>query len=100
MRRMSYEPFDFAALRERIGSRSTATRSWRRSGTEIVAAAYGGVRLHPVLLARAAWSRVPDAGASALDAELVPCDDLGPPGDVDFTDEVPERLKPWSSRDP
>jgi len=48
-----------------------------------VAASYGGVRLHPVLLARRAWGAVPDEGARALPARLVPCDDLRPPGDVD-----------------
>jgi nicotine blue oxidoreductase len=73
---------------------------WRESGAEVVAATYGGVRLHPVLLARPAWSRIPDAGARDLDAVLVPCDDLQPPGDVDFADELPEGLKPWSSPDP
>jgi len=74
--------------------------AWRAGDGPIVAATYGGIRLHPVLLDREAWGLVPDEGAKDLDAVLVPCDDLGPPGDVDFTDEVPERLKPWSSRDP
>ena len=58
--------------------------SWRQGGGEVVAAAYGGVRLHPVLLARTAWPLVPDAGARALAARLVACDDLTPPGDVDL----------------
>jgi hypothetical protein len=53
-----------------------------------VAATYGGVRLHPLLLARAAWGEIPDAGLRALPAEPVPCDDLSPPGDVDFADDV------------
>jgi CTP:molybdopterin cytidylyltransferase MocA len=57
--------------------------NWRAHGGEVVAATYGGVRLHPVLLAREAWSRVPDAGAKSLPARLVPCDDLVPPGDID-----------------
>ena len=57
--------------------------SWHEDGGDVVAAAYGGVRLHPVLLARAAWSLVPDDGARALPARLVACDDLTPPGDVD-----------------
>jgi CTP:molybdopterin cytidylyltransferase MocA len=75
---------------------------WRAAPSDVVAATYGGVRLHPVLIARPAWPRVPDEGAKGLDAVLVPCDDLGPPGDVDFADEVPERLrkpKSWSSPD-
>ena len=57
---------------------------WRHSGGDVVAATYGGVRLHPVLLARAAWGDVPDEGARPLPARLVPCDDLTPPGDVDL----------------
>ena len=49
-----------------------------------MAATYDCVRLHPVLLARAAWPLVPDEGARGLEARLVPCDDLTPPGDVDL----------------
>jgi len=60
--------------------------AWREGEAERVAATYGGVRLHPLLLARSAWEAVPDAGLRALPAELVPCDDLSPPGDVDFAD--------------
>ncbi|MEN3342126.1 MAG: hypothetical protein V7644_1530 [Actinomycetota bacterium] len=57
--------------------------SWRAEGGAAVAATYGGVRLHPLLLARAAWPLVPDEGARSLAARGVPCDDLTPPGDVD-----------------
>jgi CTP:molybdopterin cytidylyltransferase MocA len=57
--------------------------SWRAEGGPVVAASYGGVRLHPVLIAREAWPAVPDEGARALAARLVACDDLTPPGDVD-----------------
>jgi CTP:molybdopterin cytidylyltransferase MocA len=57
--------------------------SWRGEDGDVVAASYGGRRLHPVLLARSAWHTVPDEGARALPARLVPCDDLRPPGDVD-----------------
>lgn len=57
--------------------------SWRMEGGDVVAASYGGVRLHPVVLARAAWPLVPDEGARSLPARLVACDDLTPPGDVD-----------------
>ncbi len=57
---------------------------WRAHGGDVVAATYGGVRLHPVLLARTAWDHIPDNGAKSLPAQLVPCDDLTPPGDVDF----------------
>jgi CTP:molybdopterin cytidylyltransferase MocA len=74
--------------------------TWRAGEGLVVAATYGGIRLHPVLLDRAAWGLIPDEGAKGLDAVLVPCDDLGPPGDVDVADDLPERLKPWSTRDP
>ena len=67
---------------------------WRESDAEVVAATYEGGRGHPVLLARATWDRVPDDGARSLPALLVPCDDLGSPGDVDFADDLPERFKP------
>jgi CTP:molybdopterin cytidylyltransferase MocA len=67
---------------------------WRESGAEIVAATYGGDRGHPVLLARPVWERVPDKGARTLPALLVPCDDLGSPGDVDSAEDLPERFKP------
>jgi len=62
--------------------------AWRESGAERVAATYGDVRLHPLLLARTVWSTVPDEGLRELPAQLVPCDDLEPPGDVDFADEL------------
>jgi CTP:molybdopterin cytidylyltransferase MocA len=57
--------------------------SWRELGGDAVAASYGGVRLHPVLLARRVWAQIPDEGARGIDARLVDCDDLRPPGDVD-----------------
>jgi nicotine blue oxidoreductase len=63
---------------------------WGAGAGPVVAATYGGVRLHPLLLAREAWADVPDAGLRDLAAELVPCDDLNPPGDVD----VPADLRP------
>ena len=52
-------------------------------GEDAIAASYDGVRLHPVLLARSAWARVPDEGARGIEARLVECGDLTPPGDVD-----------------
>jgi nicotine blue oxidoreductase len=73
---------------------------WRDERAPVVAATYHGTRLHPVLLDRTAWKQVPDEGARSLDAVLVSCDDLSPPGDVDFADELPNDLKPWSSPDP
>jgi CTP:molybdopterin cytidylyltransferase MocA len=71
---------------------------WRDKPANVVAATYAGVRLHPVLVARPAWQEIQDEGAKGLDAVLVPCDDLEPPGDVDSRDQIPESLKPWSSQ--
>lgn len=68
--------------------------AWRAHGDDVLAAGYGGERGHPVLLARAAWDSVPDEGARALAPMLVPCDDLGAPGDVDYPEDLPERLRP------
>jgi nicotine blue oxidoreductase len=62
---------------------------WHESGAEVVAATYDGNRGHPVMLARAVWDRIPDEGARSLPALLVPCDDLGSPGDVDFPEDLP-----------
>jgi nicotine blue oxidoreductase len=61
--------------------------AWRRTGAARIGATYGGVRLHPLLLARSTWDDVPDEGLRALPAELVSCDDLDAPGDVDFADD-------------
>jgi CTP:molybdopterin cytidylyltransferase MocA len=61
--------------------------AWRKSGVDVVAASYSGDRGHPVVIARSAWSSIPDEGARALTPLLVPCDDLGSPGDRDFADE-------------
>jgi len=66
--------------------------AWRAGGAPVLAASYGGERSHPVLLARSVWSRLPDAGARALEAELVACDDLGAPGDVDRLEDLPARF--------
>jgi CTP:molybdopterin cytidylyltransferase MocA len=57
--------------------------AWRSGAGAIVAASYGGERGHPVLLTRSRWGDVPDEGARAFTPALVPCDDLGAPGDVD-----------------
>ncbi len=55
---------------------------WRQSG-EIVAASYAGGRGHPLVIGRAGWGDVPDEGLQGRPVRLVPCDDLGAPGDVD-----------------
>ncbi|HZB85781.1 MAG TPA: NTP transferase domain-containing protein [Gaiellaceae bacterium] len=63
--------------------------AWRESpGAELVAASYGGERGHPLLLARGLWEAVPDEGLRALAPLLVPCDDLGYPGDVDRVEDL------------
>jgi CTP:molybdopterin cytidylyltransferase MocA len=67
--------------------------AWRAGAGDVVAASYGGNRGHPVVLGRAMWDEIPDEGARALEPVLVACDDLGSPGDVDFADEVPGRLR-------
>jgi CTP:molybdopterin cytidylyltransferase MocA len=66
---------------------------WRESGGEVVAATYGGDRGHPVVLSRGVWDRIPDEGARSLPALLVPCDDLGAPGDVDVPEDLPEEFR-------
>jgi CTP:molybdopterin cytidylyltransferase MocA len=64
--------------------------AWRAGAGERIAATYGGVRLHPLVLSRNVWDAIPDAGLRALPAELVACDDLSPPGDIDFADQLEE----------
>lgn len=68
--------------------------AWLAGPSPLVAASYDGVRGHPLLLARTAWNDIPDEGLRARAPLLVPCDDLGSPGDVDHLAELPERLRP------
>lgn len=56
--------------------------TWRDEGG-VVAASYAGARGHPLVLGRADFADVPDEGLHARTVRLVPCDDLGFPGDVD-----------------
>jgi CTP:molybdopterin cytidylyltransferase MocA len=63
--------------------------AWRGGAGEVVAASYGGNRGHPLVLDRRRWDGVPDEGARALTPVLVPCDDLGAPGDVDTPADLP-----------
>jgi nicotine blue oxidoreductase len=63
-------------------------RSWRENGGDVVAASYGGMRGHPLLVARSQWGDVPDEGLRVVEPRLVPCDDLGDPGDVDTPDDL------------
>jgi CTP:molybdopterin cytidylyltransferase MocA len=62
--------------------------AWRDGAGEVIAASYGGDRGHPLVLGRAAWGSVPDEGMRALPVTLVPCDDLGHPGDVDTPEDL------------
>jgi CTP:molybdopterin cytidylyltransferase MocA len=62
--------------------------AWRAGAGELVAAAYDGERGHPLVVGRALWDSVPDEGLRAHEPLLVPCDDLGPPGDVDTVEEL------------
>jgi CTP:molybdopterin cytidylyltransferase MocA len=73
--------------------------SWREEGGPAVAASYRGIRLHPLLLSRAAWASVPDEGARGVQARLVVCDDLAAPGDVDTVDQLPRRLGPGDAEE-
>ncbi len=67
--------------------------AWRHHGAQVVAASYGGVRGHPLLLARSGWADVPDEGLRGQRPLLVPCDDLGSPGDVDVPADLPKRFR-------
>lgn len=61
--------------------------AWRAGAGDRVAATYGGIRLHPVLLARRAWDGIPNEGLRDVRAALLSCDDLSSPGDVDYVQE-------------
>lgn len=60
---------------------------WRTSGG-VAAASYDGARSHPLVLGRGDWEGIPDEGLRDRPVRLVPCDDLGAPGDVDTTDDL------------
>jgi nicotine blue oxidoreductase len=66
---------------------------WRAGAGDVVAASYAGARGHPVVLGRDAWSDIPAEGLRDLPVTLVPCDDVGTPGDVDAADDI-SRLQP------
>ena len=67
--------------------------AWRESAAPLVAASYGGDRGHPLLVERSLWVDIPDEGLRGVEPLLVPCDDLGPPGDVDYRGDLPERFR-------
>ena len=54
----------------------------------IAAASYEGARGHPLVLGRSGWDTIPDEGLRDRPVRLVPCDDLGAPGDVDVPDDL------------
>jgi nicotine blue oxidoreductase len=60
---------------------------WRDRGG-IVAASYDAGRGHPLVLGRADWDDIPDEGLRDRGVRLVPCDDLGAPGDVDTPEDL------------
>lgn len=68
--------------------------AWRAGVGIVVAASYAGERGHPVVIGRAVWEAVPDEGMKGLPATLVPCDDLGTPGDVDSADDIGRLEQP------
>ena len=75
------------------GAVDRLVEAWLAAPDGVLAATYGGERSHPVVLGRAVWGSIPDEGARALPARLVPCDDLGAPGDVDVEDDLPRRFR-------
>jgi nicotine blue oxidoreductase len=60
---------------------------WRARGG-VVAASYSGDRGHPLVLGRDDWDAIPDEGLRDRAVRLVPCDDLGAPGDVDRPEDL------------
>jgi nicotine blue oxidoreductase len=67
--------------------------AWRAGGSP-TAASYGGSRGHPLVLGRGDWSDIPDDGLRDRPVRLVPCDDLGSPGDVDTPDDLRPETTP------
>jgi CTP:molybdopterin cytidylyltransferase MocA len=66
---------------------------WRETRAPLVAASYGGTRGHPLIVDRSAWGDIPDEGLRSHEPLLVPCDDVGAPGDVDYPEDLPERFR-------
>ncbi|MFI1972265.1 4-diphosphocytidyl-2C-methyl-D-erythritol synthase [Streptomyces cinnamoneus] len=84
----------------RVGARAVArVLAAHREGAELAAAAYEGVRGHPVLLAREHWDGVARAATGDRGARdylrqhaslvrLVECSDVAAPDDVDTPDDL------------
>jgi len=60
------------------------------AGGGIAAASYDGERGHPLAIGRTDWTGIPDEGLRDRPVRLVPCDDLGAPGDVDAPEDLPK----------
>jgi nicotine blue oxidoreductase len=73
------------------GAVERVVSEWRVGGGGLVAASYAGDRGHPLVLGRADWGDIPDEGLRDRPVRLVPCDDLGSPGDVDTPDDLDGR---------
>jgi nicotine blue oxidoreductase len=73
------------------GSIARVLKTWHGEDG-VVAASYGGTRGHPLALGRELWADVPDEGLHGRPVRLVPCDDLGAPGDVDRPEDLPKDL--------
>jgi nicotine blue oxidoreductase len=71
---------------------SRVVERWQ-SGADVAAASYGGGRGHPLVLSRSRWGDIPDEGLRRQEITLVPCDDLGVPGDVDEPGDLPARFR-------
>ncbi len=71
------------------GAVARVVEDWRTHGGTVVAASYEGHRGHPLVVSRSAWVDVPDDGLRVVAPRLVPCDDLGAPGDVDTPADLP-----------
>jgi nicotine blue oxidoreductase len=83
------EPIDEAlvVLGDGPGLDPQAIRRTAAAGHGVRAADYGGGRSHPVVLPRACWAALPEAGdapARELEARLIDCRGLREPGDVDY----------------
>lgn len=67
--------------------------AWRAGAGDVLAAAYTAERGHPVVVGRAVWDAIPNEGLRQIRPTLVACDDLGPPGDIDSTEDLEALLR-------
>ena len=75
------------------GAIDRVVSEWRNGRGDVLAATYGGLRSHPVLVARSAWNEIPDEGLRSARATPVACDDLGAPGDIDYPEDLGHRTR-------